>query len=98
VDGGARRDSGCDQRLVHAVQIVQGALHRRDARRALGHWQRVIGHALDLAHDERKHPVGKQRGQQRQRITGVLGDVPGPGRRLGTLRRVIAALPTAARA
>ena len=49
------------------------------ARHALGHGQRVIRHALDLAHDEGKHSVGKQRGQQRQWVTGVLGDVPVPG-------------------
>ena len=32
-----------DQRLLHAVQLVQLALQRGDARRALGHRQRVIG-------------------------------------------------------
>jgi len=51
------------------------ALQRGDARRTLGHRQRVVGPPLNLAHDEGKHSIGKQRGQQGQRITGVLGDV-----------------------
>jgi hypothetical protein len=50
------------------VQFVKLAFKRGDARRAPGHRQRVVGHALDLAHNEGKHSVGKQRGQERQRI------------------------------
>jgi hypothetical protein len=61
------------------VQLVQ---QRGDARRPLGYRQRVIRHAIDLAHDEAEHGVGEQGGDQCQGITGVLGDVP--GRRLGT--------------
>jgi hypothetical protein len=76
VDGLTDRDRGNDEHLLHAVQLVQLAFQRSNARRALSHRQRVVAHALDLAHDEGKHSVGKQRGQQRQRITGVLGDVP----------------------
>jgi len=79
VDGltGCGRDR--DKRLLHAVQLVQLALERGDAGRALRHRQRVIGRPLNLAHDEGKYSVGEQRGQQGQRITGVLGDIPGRG-------------------
>jgi hypothetical protein len=50
--------SGGDQRPLRAVQLVEFAFQHHDARRALGHRQRVIGHPLDLAHDEGKHSVG----------------------------------------
>jgi hypothetical protein len=54
VDGGARRECGGDQSLLDAVQLVEFALERGDARRALRHGQRVIGHPLDLAHEVRE--------------------------------------------
>jgi hypothetical protein len=69
--------------LLDPVQLLQLALQGGDARRALRHGQGVVRHALDLGHDQREHPVGEQRGQQSQRVAGVLGDVPVPGRRLG---------------
>jgi hypothetical protein len=72
----AGRDRGTNQRLLRPVQLVQLALQSGDARRSLGHRQRVVGQALDLGHHEAEHSVGEQRSQQRQRITGVLGDVP----------------------
>jgi hypothetical protein len=63
--------------LLDAVQLVQLAFERGAARRTLRYGQRVAGHALDLAHDQREHSVRKESGQQREGITGVLGDVPG---------------------
>jgi hypothetical protein len=54
VDGLTGRDRGGDKYLLDAVQLVQLELQRGDARRALGHRQRVIGHPLDLAHEVRE--------------------------------------------
>jgi hypothetical protein len=57
VDGLTGRDRGGDERFFDKTQLLEFALQRGDARRALGHRQRVIGHPLDLAHDEGKHSV-----------------------------------------
>jgi hypothetical protein len=76
VHGLVGSDRGGDKYLLNAVQLVQLALQHGDARRALSYRQRIVRHALHLRHDEAEHSVGKQRGKQRQRITGVLGDVP----------------------
>jgi len=77
VHGVARRDRGSDEHPLHTVQLAQLALERGDAPGALRHGQRIVGHSLDLAHNEGKHSVRKQRGEQRQRITRVLGNIPG---------------------
>jgi hypothetical protein len=58
---------------------------RSDARRALGHWQRVVGHALDLAHDEGRHSIGKERGHQGQWVVSARL-MPPPRRSLAAIR------------
>jgi hypothetical protein len=60
VDGLASRDCGGNQRLLHAVQIVQRVLQHGDTRRPLRERQRVVRHPLDLAHDEGKHSFRKE--------------------------------------
>jgi hypothetical protein len=64
VHGLASRDGGGDQRLLHSVQLLQLPLHGGNARQSLGHRQGVIGHPLDLGHDEAEHAVGEQGGEQ----------------------------------
>jgi len=82
VHGVASRDCRGNEHLLGPAKVFERELECGNTRRALGYRQRVVGHALDFAHDETEHSVGKQRGQQRQRITGVLGT---PGHT--TLRR-----------
>jgi hypothetical protein len=73
VDGLTGSDRGSDKYLLDAVQLVQLALQRSDARCALRQGQRIVRHALDFGHHETEHPVWEQRGEQRQRVACVLG-------------------------
>ena len=71
-------DSGGNQCFLDPMQLVQFAPQHGDTRWAFGHWQRVIGHALDLGHHEAEHPVGKQRGQpSRSKSTTAEGSPAG---------------------
>jgi len=50
--GLARRDRGGNQSFLDPVQLIQLALQRGNARRALRQGERIVRHALDLDHDE----------------------------------------------